>query len=227
MKFAAPRILNAPPFCMFSHLKKTFAPASRSKLCEFSTGVRRAIGFMRWAAARMSSMVTEVAIVGGIASLSITWPTGSVPDVCTCGAVLPPDARFCHKCGKPQRDEPLFIQEEAPIQRPIEPPGLPPLSQLELPRIGFHNGLAVRVALLAGVLAFFCSIITGQLALPQEFALVWLVAGGFFAVYLYERRTGKRLSVRSGARLGWICGVFGFVVVTIALAATAVMLSDP
>ena len=22
MKFAAPRILNAPPFCMFSHLKK-------------------------------------------------------------------------------------------------------------------------------------------------------------------------------------------------------------
>jgi len=150
-----------------------------------------------------------------------------VPDVCTCGAVLPPDARFCHKCGKPQRDEPLFVQEEAPIQRPIEPPGLPPLSQLELPRIGFHNGLAVRVALLAGVLAFFCSIITGQLALPQEFALVWLVAGGFFAVYLYERRTGQRLSVRSGAHLGWICGVFGFVVVTMALAATAVMLSDP
>ena len=150
-----------------------------------------------------------------------------MPDVCTCGAVLPPDARFCHKCGKPQRDEPLFIQEEAPIQRPIEPPGLPPLSQLELPRIGFHNGLAVRVALLAGVLAFFCSIITGQLALPQEFALVWLVAGGFFAVYLYERRTGQRLSVRSGAHLGWICGVFGFVVVTMALAATAVMLSDP
>ena len=150
-----------------------------------------------------------------------------MPDVCTCGAVLPPDARFCHKCGKPQRDEPLFIQDEAPIQRPIEPPGLPPLSQLELPRIGFHNGLAVRVALLAGVLAFFCSIITGQLALPQEFALVWLVAGGFFAVYLYERRTGQRLSVRSGAHLGWICGVFGFLVVTMALAATAVMLSDP
>jgi hypothetical protein len=150
-----------------------------------------------------------------------------VPDVCTCGAVLPPDARFCHKCGKPQRDEPLFIQEEAPVQRPIEPPGLPPLSTLEFPRIGFHNGLAVRVALLAGVLAFFCSIITGQLALPQEFALVWLVAGGFFAVYLYERRTGQRLSVRSGAHLGWICGVFGFVVVTMALAATAVMLSDP
>ena len=150
-----------------------------------------------------------------------------MPDVCTCGAVLPPDARFCHKCGKPQRDEPLLVQEQEPAQRPIEPPGLPPVSKLELPRIGFHNGLAVRIALLAGILAFFCSIITGQLALPQEFALVWLVAGGFFAVYLYERRTGQRLSVRSGAHLGWICGVFGFVVVTMALAATAVMLSDP
>ena len=56
---------------------------------------------------------------------------------------------------------------------------------------------------------------------------MWLVAGGFFAVYLYERRTGYRLSVRSGAHLGWICGVFGFVVVTVALAVTAVMLSDP
>lgn len=150
-----------------------------------------------------------------------------MPDVCTCGAVLPPDARFCHKCGKPQRDEPLLVQDEAPAQRPIEPPGLPPHPQLELPRIGFHNGLAVRVALLAGVLAFLCSVLTGQLALPQEFALVWLVAGGFFAVYLYERRTGYRLSVRSGAHLGWICGVFGFVVVTMALAVTTVMLSDP
>ena len=31
----------------------------------------------------------------------------------------------------------------------------------------------------------------------------------------------------NGAHLGWICGVFGFVVVTVFLAATAVMLSDP
>ena len=154
-----------------------------------------------------------------------------MPERCTCGAELPPDALFCHKCGKPQRDEPLLVQDEAPAQRPIEPPGLPPLTQPELPRIGFQNGLAVRVALLAGVLAFLCSIITGKLPLPQQFApvllLVWLVAGGFFAVYLYERRTGQRLSVRSGAHLGWICGVFGFVVVTMLLAATAVTLSDP
>ena len=27
-----------------------------------------------------------------------------MPDFCTCGAQLPPDSLFCHKCGKPQRD---------------------------------------------------------------------------------------------------------------------------
>lgn len=98
---------------------------------------------------------------------------------------------------------------------------------MEPPRIGFHNGLAVRIALVAGVAAFLCSVIAGQLALPQEFVFLWLAASGFFAVYLYRRRTGQRLSVASGAHLGWICGLFGFAVVMLALAATAIMLSDP
>ena len=114
--------------------------------------------------------------------------------------------------------------DEVATAAPIETPPLPPPAP---PRIGFHNGLAVRVALMAGVAAFFCSIMTGQLALPQQLAMVWMAGGGFLAVYLYERRSGQKLSVASGAHLGWICGVFGFVVVTIALAATAVMLSDP
>ncbi len=112
------------------------------------------------------------------------------------------------------------VAPATPIEAPVMPPPVPP-------RIGFHNRLAVRVALMAGVAAFFCSIMTGQLALPQQLAMVWMAGGGFLAVYLYERRSGQKLSVASGAHLGWICGVFGFVVVTIALAATAVMLSDP
>ena len=32
--------------------------------------------------------------------------TEIVLEFCTCGAQLPPDARFCHKCGKPQYDYP-------------------------------------------------------------------------------------------------------------------------
>jgi hypothetical protein len=148
-----------------------------------------------------------------------------VPDVCTCGAQLPPDARFCHKCGKPQREEPLLREPSEEAQE--APPALPPVPAIEPPPISFHNGPAVRIALTVGTLAFLLSMLSGQLALPQAFALVWLVAAGFLAVFLYRRRTGQRLSVRSGAHLGWISGVFGFVIVTLLLTVTAVMMSEP
>jgi predicted amidophosphoribosyltransferase len=42
-----------------------------------------------------------------------------MPEFCTCGAELPPDARFCHRCGKPQREE-IEPETVAPI-----PPGTP------------------------------------------------------------------------------------------------------
>jgi hypothetical protein len=145
-----------------------------------------------------------------------------VPDVCTCGAKLPPDARFCHKCGKPQRDEPLIQEEEA-----LPPPPPPPVvvAPVVLP-IGFHNRMAVRVALLAGTLAILLSTLSGLLAVPQAFAVLWLAAG-FFAVYIYRRRTGQRLTIMNGAHLGWICGMFGFVIVTILLTIAVVTLSEP
>jgi len=40
-----------------------------------------------------------------------------MPDNCTCGAELPPDSLFCHKCGKPQRE----IRGDGAGKRP--PPG--------------------------------------------------------------------------------------------------------
>jgi hypothetical protein len=98
---------------------------------------------------------------------------------------------------------------------------------MEPPPIGFNNRAAVRIALMAGTLAFLLSMASGQLALPQAFALVWLVAAGFLSVFLYRRRTGQRLSVRSGAHLGWISGIFGFLIVTMLLTVTAVMMSEP
>ena len=110
----------------------------------------------------------------------------------------------------------------APVPVEVAPPPLP-----TAPQISFHNRLAVRVALVAGTLAFFCSVITGQVSNTQPLAMLWMAGGGFLAVYLYKRRTGQKLSVVNGARLGWICGIFGFVVVIIALAGTALMLSDP
>lgn len=143
-----------------------------------------------------------------------------MPERCTCGAQLPPDALFCHKCGKLQR-------ESLPEEVAEAPPPLPdsPVSSPAPPPIGFHNGIAVRIALFAGILSLLVSALTGRLAPPL--AVVWLIAAGFLAVFLYRRRTGERLSALSGARLGWISGIFGFVILTIILTIFAVALSEP
>ena len=86
--------------------------------------------------------------------------------------------------------------------------------------IGFHNRIAVRVALLTGIMAVLLSALSGP------WSLLWLVAGGFFAVYLYRRRTGIKLSVLGGAHLGWLSGIFGFVLVMVVVTMGAVALSQ-
>lgn len=136
-----------------------------------------------------------------------------MPEFCTCGAQLPPDARFCHKCGKPQYDYPgVSVDVPEPAQRPIEPPALATGGRIA-PEISFHNGLAVRIGFIAATAAVLVCMIPIPLAwlrLPIAF-----VAAGFLAVYLYSRRTGQILSARSGARMGWITGIFSFVLVSI------------
>lgn len=141
-----------------------------------------------------------------------------MPEFCTCGARLPEDARFCHKCGRPTRDEPVFIEEAPPVPAAPPPPQFPP--------IGFHNGPAVRAALLSGVLAFLLLLVSSSLRVPAAFAL-GLVGAGFLAVYLYQRRTGQRLSMVHGAHLGWISGVFGFAITAVLLSAVLAELSNP
>jgi hypothetical protein len=140
-----------------------------------------------------------------------------VPGYCTCGAQLPPDARFCHKCGKPQREEDFVVEEQPVI---VAPPPPPPLAA-EPPPISFRNATAVRVALASGIPMFLVSAIAGPLALAVP------VAGGFFAVYLYRRRTGERMTVLAGARLGWISGIIVFAIVTVVLTLVMFMLSQP
>ncbi len=124
-----------------------------------------------------------------------------MPEFCTCGAELPPDARFCHRCGKPQREEiepepPPVLVLAAPVQAP--PPERP----------NFHNATAVRIGLLLASMASLLS------ALPVWAAglaglVVWWLTAGFLSVYLYRRRTGQFLTVDSGLRMGWITGLMG------------------
>ncbi len=138
--------------------------------------------------------------------------TEIVPEFCTCGAQLPPDARFCHKCGKPQYDYP-GIEEMEPAP-PAEVAAVLPAPVVHSPgEISFHNRLAVRVGFIAAAGAVIASMLPIPLAwlrLPIAF-----VAAGFLAVYLYNRRTGQVLSLRSGARMGWITGIFSFTIVSV------------
>lgn len=137
---------------------------------------------------------------------------------CTCGALLPDDALFCHKCGKPQR-EILAVEPEAP---PPLPPPAPAPTPVAPPPISFHNGLAVRIGLITGLLAVVLSSPIARIAPPL--AIISLAGAGYLAVFLYRWRTGQRLSTRSGAHLGWICGVFEFVLSAVP---AAVLFSQP
>jgi hypothetical protein len=148
-----------------------------------------------------------------------TWDTVSVPERCSCGATLPEDALFCHRCGKPQR-ELLEVEVETPVVA-LPPPVPAP------PPIGFSNGPAVRIGLAAAVLSILATALLGQLPLLQALAPIWLILAGFLAVFVYRRRTHQKLSTLSGARLGWICGIFGFVIITIMLTLMAALLSEP
>jgi len=142
-------------------------------------------------------------------------------------------ALFCHKCGKPTREivaveEPEETVHEETAEAAPEEPEAPPRSEptraavaVPGPEIHLRNSLTVRVAmfgagfqLLAGALLSVGGPVLGQVA-P-------LLAGGF-ACYLFQRRSGFRLTVLEGARLGWMTGIMCFVlaVVLITIVMTA------
>jgi hypothetical protein len=81
-----------------------------------------------------------------------------------------------------------------------EPTPPPPPRPQPLP-LNFHNPIAVRIALVAAVSATVVS-----LFLP---IVNWLAAG-FFAVFFYCRKTGFRMDVLAGVKIGWITGLIAY-----------------
>src|SRR6202521_5544396 len=137
-----------------------------------------------------------------------------MPEYCTCGAELPPDSRFCHKCGKPQRDEIV-------VEQPPTPPSVTLIAPVAIPSApSFHNPIAVRVGLfVASFAALLCVL------LPFG-CVIWLPSAGFLAVYMFSRRTGQSLSVRSGARMGWIAGIMSFAIFTVVFTVGTVAIAN-
>jgi hypothetical protein len=135
-----------------------------------------------------------------------------MPDFCTCGAELPPDALFCHKCGKPQREIVTPVVAEMETAAPLASPE-PKTAEAPPARLGFHDQAAVRIAVYVGVSATVLSLI-----LPF---INWLVAG-FVAVQLYRRKTRRLLDVSAGVHMGWITGLVMFPLGAVVLTVSAI-----
>ncbi len=135
-----------------------------------------------------------------------------MPEICTCGAELPPESRFCHKCGKPQREEPVADALSRELQSPVV--AAPPTIVAPSVPLSFRNPVALRVGLLASALLCVTMMIPG---VNYAFFFWWLGAG-YFSVWVYKRRTGQPLTVRGGAHMGWITGVLSCVLLTVLFA---------
>jgi hypothetical protein len=126
-----------------------------------------------------------------------------MPETCTCGAQLPPDSLFCHKCGKPQREivEPEAIASAIPLPvTVIPPPVFTPPPRFAMP-VSMRNPAALQIALFVGA---------GAMLLSSFLPLVNWLAAGFFAVFFYRRKTRHSINIGAGLHLGWITGLIMF-----------------
>jgi hypothetical protein len=115
------------------------------------------------------------------------------------------------------------VEEPEPTPQPAVTELLPPVVRLPAD-IDFHNGLAVRIGFIAAMGAVMVSLF--PIPLPfVRLPLAFLLAG-FLAVFLYSRRTGQTLSIRSGVRIGWITGIFSFTLVTVLFTVIMVAVSS-
>lgn len=138
-------------------------------------------------------------------------------------------ARFCHKCGRPTSEE---QEPEVSIPKMIlEPPVLPAggfrsrslgsgsHEPVEANRVSFGNPAALRISFAAASL----SILLDSIPFLSLLFIIWSMGAGFMAVWMYGKRTGQGMSVSSGAKLGWITGVFTFVILTILITVGALL----
>ncbi len=145
---------------------------------------------------------------------------------CTCGALLPADARFCHKCGRPQYEEDierLSSSSEAasiPVQAPLDVP----IAGTAVP-IGFGNIRAVVTTMAVAAFALVVLLIFAMFAPPL--GLLVLCAAGYAAAYVYRRQTAQPLSTGGGAYLGLMTGLWLFLVFAMSVAAIGIELGSP
>lgn len=140
-----------------------------------------------------------------------------VEEICTCGARLVPDALFCHRCGRALR--PLIAEEEPTEQEDVTPAVEPAPDRvvatnvLVAPEEGvdFRNRNVVKSCLIAACFSLIFGVVLSPIGSGVLFPFV-LFGGGWIASYLYCRKSTRPINARNGAALGWIAGLFTFLI---------------
>jgi len=138
---------------------------------------------------------------------------------CTCGAFPPEDARFCHKCGRPLReDEPEPESVDSPP--PAPPVATPPASVASGIAINFHNRRAVGVSILVAAVTLL--LLLPMSVVAPSLAPVLFAGGGFLASQLYRRGSGEPFTPQNGARMGFMTSLWSFLVLLVMYTAFAI-----
>ncbi len=143
---------------------------------------------------------------------------------CTCGAILPDDARFCHKCGKPQYEEDIArLSGQEPVPAPVLPP-IVPSKVAASSGVSFRDSRAVWITIAVAAVTMVAMIALGFL-FPPLFPIV-LCGAGFAATRLYNQKALQPLTAAGAARLGWMTGLWLFLAVAVMFAMAAIVVSN-
>lgn len=120
-----------------------------------------------------------------------------------CGAAVEDGTPFCKQCGSPQIRVASFDLQTTSSPEPIDYSFQPDAASLQWSQ-------ALPAAAAAGLVAAI------SMLLPFGAVGLGILAAGYISVRLYQRRVaGAMLTSGTGARLGAVAGVLGFVFFTI------------
>ena len=144
-----------------------------------------------------------------------------IEENCDCGwRGIPQGASFCPGCGKPLT---VDAREKDRQANAFQSPRAEEEESGPVDRVTFGTPGALRSCYWS---AAFAAII---MSLPYATLLCFIVypAAGFYSVYSFRRQTPRGVTLRAGAKLGFLTGVITFALVLILLTIASTMPGSP
>lgn len=132
-----------------------------------------------------------------------------------CGLAVEEGEPFCSKCGAPQIRIPQMEEAATPSFPPgtpgdVQPPAQPLAVGGAAPAPALATGAVQWPAALPAA-AMSGAVLAVAWVIPYVGYFLWMVAAGVLAVAFYRRRApAAELTTAIGARIGAVCGLFGF-----------------